>query len=176
MSPGTLGGSLAAASLAFLAVGWYEELISRGYWLVNLSEGFELRRLGLHGRTSLLVAVLLSSSVFALGHARNPNATVVSTVALVAAGLLLAVPVVRTGQLWMSIGLHFGWNLFEGPVFGFPVSGIPTFQLVRPVVTGPTLWTGGAFGPEAGLLLLVLQVLAAILIWLVTRGRNARPA
>jgi len=159
-SAGAVLASLAGFGSIFVCVGWYEELLSRGYWFVNLRDGIGVR-----------TAAVVSSSVFALGHVGNPNATLASTASLVGAGLLLAWCVVRTGQLWMSIGMHVGWNFFEGPVFGFPVSGIQTFTLVRHEMTGPPLLTGGAFGPEAGLLLLAIQGLGALVVWWATRER-----
>ncbi len=159
-STGETFGWLAYLGLAFVCVGWYEELLIRGYWLVNLSEGL-----------NAWAAALVSSAVFAFGHFANPNATIASDVALLGAGLFLAYPVLRTGRLWMSIGLHIGWNFFEGPVFGFPVSGLRTFAVVRQDTAGPEALTGGAFGPEAGLVLLAVEACGAVAIWSFTRRR-----
>ena len=78
----------------------------------------------------------------------------------------------RTKQLWLSIGLHIGWNFFEGVVFGFPVSGLDIYPLLRIKVTGPELWTGGAFGPEAGLIVLPSLIVGAVLIYLFSKNRD----
>ena len=155
--------SVAAIGLVFATVAWYEELLARGYWLLNMSEGLNRP-----------LAVLLSSSAFALGHIGNPNVTWVAIVALLGPGLLFAWAVIRTGRLWLAIGLHFGWNLFEGSVFGFPVSGLATVTLIQTTVDGPTLWTGGEFGPEAGLVVLPALAAGAFAIGLATRGRAVR--
>jgi uncharacterized protein len=54
-------------------------------------------------------------------------------------------------------------------VFGFPVSGLDSYPLLRIHVTGPGVWTGGAFGPEAGLIVLPAMAIGAGLIYLYSR-------
>jgi membrane protease YdiL (CAAX protease family) len=151
-------GQLLLYLLIFIFVGWQEELLSRGYHLQTLASGF-----------NLFWGVLISSAIFGALHLGNPNATWVSAVGIFFAGLFLALGYVRTRQLWLSIGLHIGWNFFEGVVFGFPVSGTASYPLLRIQVSGPTLWTGGAFGPEAGLIVLPAILLGALLVCLYTR-------
>jgi membrane protease YdiL (CAAX protease family) len=156
-------GSILFWLLLFIAVGFYEELLSRGYHLQNLEEG-----------TNTFWAVLISSAIFGIGHLANPNANLLSTLGLMAAGVYLAFGFLRTRQLWLPVGLHIGWNFFLGPVFGFPVSGLDAFHLLELNVSGPELFTGGAFGPEAGLVGLVAELFGAGLIWVYTRGRLTR--
>ena len=147
--------------LIFIFIGWQEELLVRGYYLQTLASG-----------TNLFWGVLLSSVIFGLMHLGNPSATWFSAAGIFFAGLFLALGYVRTGQLWLPIGLHLGWNFFEGIVFGFPVSGFATFPLIRISISGPVLWSGGAFGPEAGLILLPALLLGALLISLYARWRS----
>jgi len=116
--------------------------------------------------------VIISSAVFGLLHIFNPSATWVSTAGIFFAGVYLAFGYIRTKQLWLSIGLHIGWNFFEGVVFGFPVSGLDIYALTRIKVHGPEIWTGGAFGPEAGLIVLPSLVLGAFLIYRYTKRRT----
>ena len=158
----------------FLAVGIYEELLSRGYHFKNLAEGLSFSPLG--RRRAILLAWLISSAVFGLLHAGNPNATVVSTVNLFLAGLFLGLPFLLTDQLAMPIGIHITWNFFQGNVFGFPVSGTSANETTFLAVQqgGPNLWTGGAFGPEAGLLGIAAIVVGSLLIvWWVKRTRGS---
>jgi membrane protease YdiL (CAAX protease family) len=144
----------------FIFVGWNEELLSRGYHLQTLASGL-----------NVFWGVVISSSLFGLAHLGNPNATWVSAAGIFFAGLFLAYGFLRTGQLWLSIGLHIGWNFFEGVIFGFPVSGLDIYHLIRLQIQGPEIWTGGAFGPEAGLIVLPALGIGAVLIYLYTRGR-----
>ena len=83
--------------------------------------------------------------------------------------VFLAYGYLSTKQLWLPIGLHIGWNFFEGVGFGFPVSGLDIYHLTRITVSGPELWTGGAFGPEAGLILLPGLLLGTALIFAYAR-------
>lgn len=158
---GNLFASILIMLLIFALVSWQEELISRGYWLQNLSEGLN-RSLG----------VLISSAVFALAHVLNPNLSWLAFGGLFLSGLFLAYGYLRTKQLWLPIGLHLGWNFFEGTIFGFPVSGQYYYQLIRQSTSGPELITGGAFGPEAGLILLPILLLgtAGIYGYTINRG------
>ena len=62
-------------------------------------------------------------------------------------------------------------GLFEGVVFGFPVSGLDIYALTQIQVRGPVLWTGGSFGPEAGLIVLPSLFVGAILIYWYSQTR-----
>jgi membrane protease YdiL (CAAX protease family) len=139
-------------------ISWGEELLSRGYWFQNLRDGI-----------STHAAVILTSVMFAILHAMNLNATTVAILWLIPAGLFLVYGLLRTKQLWLPLGLHLGWNFFQGPIFGFPISGLETFSLIEHTNTGPTVWTGGMFGPEAGLIVLPVLVIGTLIIYWITK-------
>ena len=124
-------------------------------------------------------ALLLSAAVFGLLHALNPGATVLSTLAIaLEAGLLLGAAYAFTRNLWFAIGLHLGWNFTEGGIFGVSVSGFSAGKGVFAVaLSGPTLLTGGRFGPEASIVAIaVCMAMALVLIGLTVRRRLWRPA
>ena len=143
---------LAAAILIpiglYLSIAVSEEVLFRGYYLRNLAEGMAG---GLSLPARAVVAALISSALFGLTHAGNPAATWISTVYLCLFGLMFALGYLLTGELALPIGLHWSWNLFQGNVFGFPVSGKPVDGggILRITQTGPD-WLTGEFRPDAG--------------------------
>ncbi len=147
--------------VGYTFVGWQEELVFRGYWLVNIAEGL-----------SLGWGVLLPALPFALIHLANPNASLAAIPGIVAAAVFLGLAYALTRRLWLSIGLHLGWDFFQGTVFGFAVSGTNHFSLIRQTVDGPEIWTGGAFGPEAGLILVPITIVGVTLVYQYSRLRN----
>ena len=167
----------AAAFLFFLfqmaMVGTYEELVFRGYQMKNIAEGLNFSPL--KGRTALFLAWILSSVAFGLIHVFNPGATLSTTIRITLAGVFLALPFLLTGELALSVGVHIAWNFFQGNVFGFPVSGLTMFRttIFNTVQGGPELWTGGDFGPEAGLLGLIAIIAGSLaMLWWVKRTRG----
>jgi membrane protease YdiL (CAAX protease family) len=158
--------------IAFLLVGYYEELLVRGYLLRNLAEGLGFRPIS--ARWSLLLAWLLTSALFGFLHAGNPNASFISSFNIGLAGFFLGLGIVLTGELAIPIGLHIAWNFFQGNVFGFPVSGTRVSDATVFAIRqgGPEQWTGGAFGPEAGLIGLSAIAVGSGLILLWVRWRT----
>jgi len=142
--PSVLSG-IGIMFLIFAMTAWAEELQARGYWLQNLEEGLNLP-----------TAFLLTALFFSLSHLGNPGFTWMAFLGMFVGGFDLAYGYIRTRQLWLPMGLHLGWNFFEGTVYGFQVSGWEGMPgLVMQHVAGPEIWTGGSFGPEAGLLMLL---------------------
>jgi hypothetical protein len=139
-----------AASLAlFAVVGLSEELVVRGFVLKNAVEGLA----GYGATVAVAVAVAVSSLLFGAVHLANAGASLVAVAGIAVVAITLAASYVLTGRLGLAVGFHAAWNVAMGVLFGHPVSGLEVPARVLVVdVTGPTTWTGGAFGPEAGLL------------------------
>ncbi len=150
-----------AASIFFVSVAIDEELWFRAYQLTNLAEGVE----GWLGpRSARAAALVISALVFGLAHAMNPNASLLATGNIAIGGLFLGVSYAITGRLFVALGLHFAWNTAQC-FLDMPVSGQTLYDelLVHREETGDDVITGGAFGPEAGLLGLAAMVVGLVL-------------
>jgi membrane protease YdiL (CAAX protease family) len=163
--------------LLFSTVGFAEELFYRSYILTNTAEGLNVNN---QQKRAIIGALLLSSILFGLTHAFNENATLISTVNIMFAGIWLAIGYLLTGRLAISIGLHITWNFFQGNIFGFAISG-QTFardavSMITIEQSGPEIWTGGAFGPEAGIIGLLAMFVCTLLTaaWVYLRTGSIR--
>jgi len=118
------------------------------------------------------LALALSAAVFGLVHGFNPAASALSILAIcLESGVLLAAAYMYSRRLWLPIGLHFAWNFTESGVFGASTSGSEAQGLLVSRLSGPELLTGGAFGPEASIVA-VLVCLGASIGLLVLAGRK----
>ena len=128
-----------AVAILFGAMG--EEMLFRGYVFQLL-----IRAVG------PFAIILPTSVIFGLMHSSNPNATALGVINTVAWGILLGCAVWWTGNLWLAIGLHFGWNLAL-PLLGSNLSGftmgVAGYTLQWNV---GVLWSGGGYGVEGSLL------------------------
>jgi uncharacterized protein len=98
------------------------------------------------------------SVLFGLAHSSNLNFSWLALVNTILWGIVLGYAFLLSGDLWLPIGLHFGWN-WTLPWFGANLSGFTMG------VTGYSmhwnigaLWSGGAYGPEGGLLTTAIVV------------------
>jgi hypothetical protein len=130
----------------FLIAAIIEEIVFRGYILNNLLSSMKNKYL----------ALLISSVLFAFVHGLNPNLNLISIINLVIAGLALGITYVYTKNLWFPIFLHVSWNYFQGPFFGFEVSGMNAASIIKQNVIGSDLLTGGQFGFEGSVILTIL--------------------
>lgn len=125
--------------LLFGAVG--EEMLFRGYAFQVL-----VRSIG------PFATVLPMGILFGLAHLNNQNVSWMGVVNTMAWGILFGVAFLRSGDLWLPIGLHFGWN-WVLPLMGANLSGFTMGVTGYTLRSGlSSLWSGGAYGPEDGLL------------------------
>jgi membrane protease YdiL (CAAX protease family) len=96
--------------------------------------------------------ILPVSVIFGLMHSTNLNVSILGIVNTIAWGFLLGYAAWRTGALWLSIGLHFGWNVAL-PLLGSNLSGF-TMGVTGYILEWNVgvLWSGGGYGVEGSLL------------------------
>ncbi|MEE6260205.1 CPBP family intramembrane glutamic endopeptidase [Plantactinospora sonchi] len=155
-----LFGFMAAAAVT-------EELLFRGVLFRIVEE-----------RTGTWIALLLTGVLFGLVHMLNPDATLWGATAIaIEAGFMLAACYAATRNLWVPIGLHFGWNFAAGGIFSAVVSGNGESKgLLDATISGPTLVTGGDFGPEGSLYTVGAGVLLTLVfLWLAHRRGHLVP-
>jgi membrane protease YdiL (CAAX protease family) len=133
------------AALLFAAAG--EELIFRGYAFQLLVE-----------KMGPFATVLPVGVIFGLAHESNPHSSTLGIVNTVLWGILLGYAFLRSRDLWLPIGLHYGWNAVL-PLFGVNLSGL-TIEVTRYYYRWDLtpLWSGGDYGPEGGLLATIFGV------------------
>jgi membrane protease YdiL (CAAX protease family) len=154
--------ALASGFLMFLAVGFVEELLYRGFLFQRLRDGMGT------WPTQVLLAVL-----FALAHWGNPGmegmVRIWATVDIAVGAVVLGLAYLRTRSLALPVGIHLGWNWMQGPVLGFAVSGTSRHEgWFRPTFVGDPSWfSGGAFGLEASVFAVIvdLLLLGGLLAW-----------
>jgi membrane protease YdiL (CAAX protease family) len=138
--------STSALLLILIGGAIQEELIFRALLFRRLERSF-----------GSWIALGISAFLFGMIHLFNPNGTLVGALAIaIAGGVLITSVYILTRSLWWAIGVHLGWNYFEGPIFGTQVSGHSLPGIFSSTLSGSTAWSGGSFGPEAGLACIIL--------------------
>jgi membrane protease YdiL (CAAX protease family) len=137
-------------SLLLIAI--TEEIALRGYLLKKLLE-----------ITKRSKAIIISAMIFGFFHIFNPNISWLSLIALFLSGLLLGAMYIYTESLGFLVMFHFGWNFFQGPVFGFQVSGLYFPSIINQINHGNNIWNGGAFGFEGSIISMLLQISALLI-------------
>ena len=151
--------------LGLVLAALYEELLFRGFgfWAMEIAAG-------------PAVAIALSSVLFAIAHADNSGAHWLGMVNTALAGALLGVLRWRSNSLWMAWGVHLGWNVALGLLFGARTSGFAfAGRLMESAVSASGgrhfALTGGAYGPEGSVLL--TPMLIVWIVWLIRQPRSA---
>jgi len=149
--------------VVFLLVGLFEEYMLRGYFLYTLAEGI-----------GFWPAAIIQAILFAGIHIGNGGETKIGIVAAGFFALFAAATLWRTGNLWLAVGAHAGWDWGQSYFFGVNDSGFqaPGHLLNPHVSQGPDWLTGGTVGPEGSAVTLILWALMTILFVAFYRTRR----
>ncbi|MCK5077366.1 MAG: CPBP family intramembrane metalloprotease, partial [Calditrichia bacterium] len=146
-------GSFIGYFVFFIIVALNEEIMVRGYMLNNLFDSM-----------NKYIALFATAVLFGAMHMMNPGASLMSFINILLAGLILGIYYVHKQNLWFPIGMHLSWNFFQGPVWGFEVSGTNTTGILTLERLGHDLVTGGEFGFEASILATIIIAASTIAI------------
>lgn len=141
--------------LIFAMVAIAEELMTRGLMLSTLMDGM-----------NDYLALLIVALIFGAMHLFNENVTTLSFINICVAGIFLGISYIHNRSLWFPIGLHFTWNFFQGPIFGYEVSGHKNISIVEQTIHGNDTFTGGEFGFEGSIIALPIMIVAILAIHL----------
>jgi hypothetical protein len=156
----------AAWAAVFLAVGFAEESILRGYLQSTLTRGL-----------GFWWAALILSAGFGGIHLGNPGESPIGIFSAAVVGLAFCLSLWYTGSLWWAIGFHGAWDWGESYFYGTADSGIVSHgRRVAAHPIGSALWSGGTAGPEGSVLVLVVIALLALgmYLWWRPGGWNRR--
>ncbi len=157
--PSTATGSAALASLSIVLIGW----IIQGAAEEVLARGFVLPVIGV--RWGATAGIILSAFFFTLLHLLNPGLNGIALLNLTLFGVFAALYALREGGLWGVFAIHTAWNWAQGNLFGLPVSGLSAGgTLFNFQSTGPSWFSGGSFGPESGLAVSVILIVACLVV------------
>lgn len=148
--------------LALGAMG--EELMIRGY-------GFQI----LLARCGTWATLIPAAVIFAYLHTGNPHANWLGIANTAGFGILFGYAYVRSRDLWLPAGLHFGWNVTL-PLYGVNVSGLTMNMTGHEMVWRVgTIWSGGDYGPEASVLTSGVMIALGLYLWRVPIRRQVSP-
>ena len=143
----------------FLSVGLFEESLFRGYAQYTLADGI-----------GFWPAAIILSILFGAVHMGNPGETRIGLVGAAAFGIFAAATLWRTGDLWLAVGAHAGWDWGQSFFFGVNDSGFQApGHLLNPSSSGPAWLSGGTVGPEGSVLCLILMALMTVLFLALNR-------
>ena len=126
----------------------------------------------IEAKYSCPAAIAVTAVLFTLSHMANDNFTAVSVLSVVAGSVILGLMFTWGGSLWMPVAFHFAWNMIQ-VITGLPVSGLSIFSgaaLFKMGIEGPELLTGGDFGIENSIVVIILIFAACLVVqWKIKR-------
>lgn len=139
----------------FLIQGASEEIFMRGWFMQSIAV-----------RHWPWLGIVLSTVIFTVLHAANPNLNVVAVINLFLIGLFLAVLALYDENLWGACGFHSAWNFTMNSVYGVQVSGnkLTGETIMQTTFEGNDLITGGSFGLEGSIVVTAIIVIATVML------------
>lgn len=148
-----VGSGLICFFISFLFVAIIEELVFRKFIYVQLLRVYKN-----------WTSIILTSLMFSLIHSLNPSIGWTGFVNLFLSGVIFSQLYVRKRELSSPIGFHFGWNFFQGAIFGSPVSGLKIDGIFALHYESGDIINGGLFGLEGSIITMAILIVVILLL------------
>lgn len=146
----------------FLLVALFEESFFRGYALYTLADGI-----------GFWPGAIIMALVFARAHMGNSGESWIGIIGVICFAFFAAAALWRTGNLWMAVGAHAGWDWGQTFFYGVNDSGFQApVHLLNPHSQGPDWLSGGSVGPEGSVVTLIFWVLMTVAVVVFYRPRS----
>lgn len=152
---------LLSGLIAFIAVGFGEEIFGRAYCMSVLKQ-----------TRNKYIVLGVSAAIFAEMHLGNSGISFLALINLFLVGILFGYMFMKSGNVWMPIGFHITWNYFQGYVLGFQVSGNEVRGIYQLNNVGNTFFNGGIFGPEGGIIVTVILIITFFIVGAYYKDKN----
>lgn len=150
---------------AWLIQGASEEVMMRGYMMPVIGKKY-----------NVAIAIIITSCYFAILHLANNGIDRLSMLNLILFGIFAAFYTIYTEDIWGICAIHSAWNMAQGNLYGFLVSGNPIMvgSIFNTLSNNKNIINGAAFGPEGGLVVTIVLVLStSIIIFLSKKKQRA---
>jgi membrane protease YdiL (CAAX protease family) len=152
-------------AIFFVFVGFFEEFLFRGYTQFTLADGI-----------GFWPAAILLSGSFGYVHLKNPGEGPIGAAAVVMIGLVFALTLRRTGNLWLAVAWHASFDFGETFLFSVPSSGMMfDGHLSNASLHGAKWLTGGTVGPEGSVFSFLAMAILALVVNKLYPAKSSNP-
>jgi membrane protease YdiL (CAAX protease family) len=150
---------------------WFDDLLFDSYISAVLEElAFRAVILRILARVlGVRTGIILSSILFGLAHFAHGSWLGIFGI-IINGGIAMGLLYVITGRLWMSMGMHLGYDFIETSVLG--IGSHHGFLVNTPRPDTAAWLTGGTFGPDAAVPAMIFGVLVNVVLWRFAFGRR----
>lgn len=161
LSKPNISYELVIGLIAFIAVGFGEEIFGRAYCMSVLKQ-----------TRNKYIVLGISAAVFAAMHLGNNGINFLALINLFLVGILFGYMFMKSGNVWMPIGFHITWNYFQGYILGFQVSGNEVNGIYQLQNSINSYINGGTFGPEGGIVVTLILIITFFIVGVLYKNRS----
>ena len=152
-------------AIFFVFVGFFEEFLFRGYTQFTLADGI-----------GFWPAAILLSGSFGYVHLKNPGEGPIGAAAVMMIGMVFALTLRRTGNLWLAVGWHASFDFGETFLYSVPNSGMVfDGHLSNASLHGAKWLTGGTVGPEGSVFSFLTMGILALVVHRLYPAKSSNP-